>query len=111
MCYPTESTEWPETIPKPIIRLLDHFFTLVDTNSDTVGEALAKEIFTPDGKFTATYGTFEGYDGMYFSTTNITCLPPVIFHHRTLQNTMWASIDKSSSHFEKSSRCLAIRSI
>lgn len=72
MCYPTKSTEWPETIPKPITRLLDKFFTLVDTNSDTSGEILAEEIFTSDGRFTTTYGNFEGYDGMCLHCSSTT---------------------------------------
>lgn len=64
MGYPTNSTKWPTKVPTPIIQLLDQFFTLVDTRSESIGSRLAEEIFTQDGKFTATGGTFEGYEGI-----------------------------------------------
>lgn len=44
-------------------QLVERFFTLVDTNSDDVGQTLADELFTNDGVFITANATFQGSAG------------------------------------------------
>ena len=64
MGYPTDSAKWPMTVHSTVVQLYDLFFTLVDTRSETSGSRLAEEIFTQDGIFMATSGSFEGGEGI-----------------------------------------------
>ena len=63
MGYPTDSAKWPTAMPATVMRLYDLFFSLVDAKSETSGNRLADEIFTQDGIFMATSGSFEGDEG------------------------------------------------
>ncbi|KAF9887167.1 hypothetical protein FE257_010421 [Aspergillus nanangensis] len=61
MGYPTDTTIWPRPLPSAEIRdLIDRLFLLTDTRTEDVGERLAKDVFTTDGRFMLPYGTFEG---------------------------------------------------
>ncbi len=66
MGYPTDSAEWPTTVPSTVVQLYDLFFSLVDTRSETSGSHLAEEIFTEDGVFMATSGSFQGHEGTLY---------------------------------------------
>ena len=67
MGYPTDSAKWPTTVPSTVVQLYDLFFSLVDTRSETSGSRLAEEIFTQDGIFIATSGSFEGREGILYT--------------------------------------------
>ena len=69
MGYPTDSAKWPTTVPSTVVQLYDLFFSLVDTRSETAGIQLAEEIFTKDGVFMATSGSFQGSEGTFRSLT------------------------------------------
>ncbi|KAE8332945.1 hypothetical protein BDV39DRAFT_199949 [Aspergillus sergii] len=52
---------WPISHPSPEVKqLVSRFFALVDTNSEEVGQALADEIFTPDGVLITANAMFQG---------------------------------------------------
>lgn len=46
-----------------IKQLVNHFFALVDTNAEDVGQRLADEVFTQDGTFIMANATFQGAAG------------------------------------------------
>ncbi|KAH8701517.1 hypothetical protein BGW36DRAFT_423830 [Talaromyces proteolyticus] len=55
------STEWPSVVvPRAVQRLLDHFFSLMDTMTDEAGSKLTTDIFTSDATFISSSGTFKG---------------------------------------------------
>ncbi|OJJ67050.1 hypothetical protein ASPBRDRAFT_34364 [Aspergillus brasiliensis CBS 101740] len=55
---------WPISKPSPAVKqLISHFFALVDTNSQDVGQVLADEIFTQDGVFITANAMFQGVAG------------------------------------------------
>lgn len=60
----TISAIWPISQPSSEVKqLVDRFFSLVDTNSQEVGQTLADEIFNQDGVFITANATFQGAAG------------------------------------------------
>lgn len=60
----TNAAIWPTSMPSSDVKtLVERFFTLVDTNSDDVGQKLAEEVFTPDAVFITANTTFQGQAG------------------------------------------------
>ncbi|KAJ5745091.1 hypothetical protein N7520_010273 [Penicillium odoratum] len=52
---------WPISQPSPEVKQLVHrFFSLVDTNSEEVGQTIADEIFTQDGLMVTANAMFQG---------------------------------------------------
>lgn len=77
MGYATESTVWPSPqISFEIKQLLDKFFSLVDNKAGDSGQRLGTEVFTPDGKFFATSGNFQGSAGMSLENATLETNPP-----------------------------------
>jgi hypothetical protein len=63
MGYNTANTEWPEIpLPDPVKSLLDRFFSLMDNDGKDVGDQLADEIFTSDGRSITAHNATEGTD-------------------------------------------------
>ena len=72
MCEATDSTLWPSALIAPKVKqLIKRFFSLVDDQDDNAGSRLASEVFTEDGKFFASSGSFEGAGG---KGRNTSCL-------------------------------------
>jgi len=64
MASATEATEWPSTAIAPEVKqLISLFFHLVDQPDDNVGNRLASEVFTPDGKLLTVQGAAVGSEG------------------------------------------------
>jgi len=60
--YPLSSATLPAecTIPPQNLKLLDDFFTIVDTPDPENGKQLARDVFLPDGIFNAPFGQYHG---------------------------------------------------
>lgn len=54
------STQWPTGLSAEVKHLITHFFSLVDVPKPDIGVNIAAEIFTEDGVFTGTGGSFKG---------------------------------------------------
>lgn len=63
MGYNTAETEWPSSakVSQDKQKLLDYYFSLLDTSEATVGDKLA-EIFTDDGCIMGPTGTARGHE-------------------------------------------------
>ena len=60
----TESTEWPSTpIASEVKQLISLFFHLVDQPDANIGDRLASEVFTTDGKLLTVQGAAVGSEG------------------------------------------------
>ena len=55
------STQWPTTgLSAEVKQLITHFFSLVDLPKPDAGLQIAAEVFTEDGVFTGTGGSYKG---------------------------------------------------
>ena len=65
MSYVTDETVWPESVAfdDSVKNVISLFYQLADDNSAQAGPRMASEVFTPDGKFIAGSGAFQGSEG------------------------------------------------
>lgn len=55
------STKWPRTgLSAEVKHLITHFFALVDVPKPDIGMQIAADVFTEDGVFMGTGGSFKG---------------------------------------------------
>jgi hypothetical protein len=68
MAYTTAETDWPVFGPNAAIKdLIARFFSLLDSESQHVGNALADEIFTPNARAEFGGHLFTGQEGKYLT--------------------------------------------
>lgn len=60
MSSSTSSSLWPKGQKDEVVRLIDRYFSLVDSKDPTAGQRLADEVFAKNGKWYASLGYFEG---------------------------------------------------
>ncbi|KIV79461.1 hypothetical protein PV11_07023 [Exophiala sideris] len=72
MSYVTEGTVWPEALAldDSVKNVISLFYQLADDNDPQAGPRMASEVFTPDGKFVAAGGSFQGKEEISRSRDN-----------------------------------------
>jgi hypothetical protein len=72
MSSTTSSSVWPKAQKDEVVRLIDLYFSLVDSKEPTAGPRLADEVFARNGKWFASLGFFEGR-GRFNQTYGYSC--------------------------------------
>lgn len=70
----TKDTVWPDhPVPDSVKKLIDRFFSLLDTQDSNVGNILTDEIFASDGRGQLGGHVFAGTEGTYESNNLEPC--------------------------------------